>query len=326
MKLASLANGTADGQLVVVSRDTQHYVTVPRIATTFLRAMEIWQDIRSDLEAVYHSLNEGGHDDMLSTAGVGFHAPMPRCFQWLDASAFLNHSFLMQRAYEIPLVPELETLPLMYQGASDGFLGHTDDFPVLDLNHGLDFEGEFGVIIGDVPMGSDAAFSREQIRFVVLLNDWSMRAHGALEMRRGFGFLHAKPTTAFAPFAVSPAELGSDWDKDRVALDLEVTLNGTAFGHPNGREMNFSFPELIAHAARTRDLSAGTIIGSGTVSNAAESAGSACISERQAIEVLKHGKVSTKFLSFGDRVEMTARLRDGSQPFGSLSQKVVQRP
>ena len=250
-------------------------------------------------------------------------APLPRAPQWCDASAFLNHGRLMAQAFNTPPIPLFDTVPVMYQGASDDFLGAHDDVPLPDESQGIDFEGEFGVVVGEVPMGSTPAQAGARVRLLVQLNDWSLRALGPHEMKTGFGFLQAKPSTSFAPVAITPDELGEGWSNSRVHLDLQVEWNGERFGAPNGREMNFGFDALIAHAARTRWLRAGSIIGSGTVSNAARAAGSACIAERRVIEMIDQGVATTGFMRFGDRVRLAALDADGDTPFGVIDQRVV---
>jgi fumarylacetoacetate (FAA) hydrolase len=231
----------------------------------------------------------------------------------------------MERAFNTPPIPEFETMPVMYQGAGDDFLGPCDDVPLPDETQGIDFEGEFGVVVDTVPMGVTPAQALEHVRLIVQINDWSLRALGPREMKSGFGFLQAKPSTSFAPVAVTPDELGLAWRDGRVQLNLHVEWNGKWFGHPHGGAMNFHFGELIAHAARTRTLSAGTIIGSGTVSNDDRSVGSACIAERRVIEILEQGSAKTGFMHFGDRVRMQARTAEGVDgPFGCIEQKVVQ--
>lgn len=231
----------------------------------------------------------------------------------------------MERAFNTPPTPDFDTTPVIYQGACDDFLGPCADVPLPDEAHGIDFEGEFGVIVGRVPLGVSRAAELSHIRRLVQINDWSLRALGPRELKSGFGFLQAKPSSSFAPVAITPDELGERWHDGRVHLDLRVMLNGLEFGRPNGREKNFGFGELIAHAARTRKLSAGTILGSGTVSNEARDAGSACISERRVIEMLDGGEARTPFMHFGDRVRMAATDSDGTQPFGVIDQRVVQQ-
>jgi fumarylacetoacetate (FAA) hydrolase len=229
----------------------------------------------------------------------------------------------MERAFNTPPIPLFDPVPVMYQGASDDFLGPHDDVPLPDEAHGIDFEGEFGVIVDDVPMGCTPAVALTRVRLLVQLNDWSLRALGPHEMKTGFGFLQAKPSTAFAPLAITPDELGEAWRDGRVQLPLHVHWNGRRFGEPDGGEMNFGFGDLIAHAARTRRLRAGTEIGSGTVSNVARAAGSACIAERRVIEMIDEGRAGTAFMRFGDRVRMAATDPQGGTPFGVIDQRVV---
>ena len=323
MKLATYRDGTPDGRLLVVSRDLRRAVDAGTIAPNLLKALERWSSAAPSLHRLSGMLNEG-----LAPGSVAFEpghcmAPLPRTFQWCDASAFLNHGRLMERAFNTPPIPDFDTIPVMYQGASDDFLGPQEDVSLPDEALGIDFEGEFGVIVDRVPMGTTPAQALAAVRLVVQLNDWSLRALGPREMKSGFGFLQAKPSTSFAPVAVTPDELGDAWRDGRVHLDLEVDWNGAPFGRPNGREMNFGFGELVAHAARTRRLGAGTIVGSGTVSNADRAVGSACIAERRVIEIIDHGDPRTQFMRFGDRVRMCARSADGDSPFGVIEQRVV---
>lgn len=323
MKLATYHNGQPDGCLMVVSRDLASAVDVSALAPNLLQAMQDWERVAPQLQEVADMLDAGRAPRAVTFEPGRCMAPLPRSFQWCDASAFLNHGRLMERAFNTPPIPDFETIPVMYQGASDDFLGPQDDVPMPDEALGIDFEGEFGVIVGPVPMGAAPQQAQSAVRLLVQLNDWSLRALGPREMKSGFGFLQAKPSTSFAPVAITPDELGEAWGEGRVRLDLEVEWNGQAFGHPNGREMNFSFGELVAHAARTRKLGAGTIVGSGTVSNAAREAGSACIAERRVIEILDHGAPRTDFMRFGDRVRMHARTPGGELPFGTIEQQVV---
>jgi fumarylacetoacetate (FAA) hydrolase len=324
MKLASYRNGQPDGSLVLVSRDLASSVDVSAIAPNLLHAIQHWEEVAPQLQQLSDSLNAGRAPRAAAFEPARCMAPLPRSFQWCDASAFLNHGRLMERAFNTEPIPDFETVPVMYQGASDDFLGPQDDVALPDEALGIDFEGEFGVIVDRVPMGASPLEALGCVRLLVQINDWSLRALGPREMKSGFGFLQAKPSTSFAPVAITPDELGPDWVGGRIHLDLEVEWNGQAFGHPNGREMNFDFGQLIAHAARTRKLGAGTIIGSGTVSNAERAVGSACIAERRVIEILDHGAARTGFMRFGDAVRMAARTPDGGKPFGTIAQRVVQ--
>jgi fumarylacetoacetate (FAA) hydrolase len=231
----------------------------------------------------------------------------------------------MEQAFNTPPIPDFETVPLMYQGASDDFLGPHDDVPLPSEADGIDFEGEFGVVCGPVTMGVSAQAALDSVRLIVQINDWSLRAFGPREMKVGFGFLQAKPSTSFAPVAVTPDELGDAWRDGRVHMPLQVQWNGERFGEPHGGEMNFDFGQLIAHAARTRRLSAGSIVGSGTVSNVSRTAGSACIAERRVIEKIDQGEIRTSFMKFNDHVSMQALFDDGrAGPFGAIEQRVVQ--
>ena len=306
MKLATYRNGQPDGCLMVVSSDLSTAVDASKLAPSLLQAMQDWERVAPQLEQVSELLNAGRASSAVAFEPARCMAPLPRSFQWCDASAFLNHGRLMERAFNTPPIPDFETIPVMYQGASDDFLGAQDDAPMPDESLGIDFEGEFGVIVDKVPMGATPREAVARVRLLVQLNDWSLRALGPREMKSGFGFLQAKPSTSFAPVAVTPDELGDAWLDGRVRLDLEVEWNGEPFGHPNGREMNVSFGELVAHAARTRKLGAGAIVGSGTVSNAAREVGSACIAERRVIEIIDHGEPRT-----------------GELPFGTIEQQVV---
>lgn len=322
MKLATLKNGSKDGRLVLVSQDLRQAADATDIAPSLLAAVETWASSAPRLRALYDLLNEGRVDAAIDFDPRDAAAPLPRAPQWCDGSAFLNHGRLMEKAYKLAPIPDVDTIPLMYQGASDDLLGAMDDIPLPNESHGIDFEGEFGVIVGDVPMACSPARAREHVLLLVQINDVSLRAFGPREMRAGFGFLQAKPSSSFAPVAVTPDEIGDAWHDARIALDLRVDLNGQWFGSPNGREMNFGFDRLIAHAAATRRLRAGTIVGSGTVSNEGGQKGSACIAERRAIEAIAHGEPRTPFMKFGDRVRMEACHRD-APVFGAIDQRVV---
>lgn len=317
MKLATINNGTADGRLVVVSSDGTRYAEA-QAAMTMQNAIENWDRVAPALrsEAVMAEQTGAG----LEQSSLA--APLPRAWQWLDGSAFVTHGELMQIAFHMDPVPV--DRPLMYQGLSNQFYGPYDDVPLPSEADGIDFEGEYGVMVDQVPMGVSPEDALAHIKLIVQINDWSLRAIAPIEMNTGFGWVQAKPPCSVAPFAVTPDELGEAWKDGRVCLDLAVDWNGTRFGNANGREMAFGFHELVAHAARTRKLCAGTIIGSGTVSNAAyREVGSSCISERRAIEMIDAGAPSTPFVAFGDSVSMEARTTDGRLLFGPISQKVV---
>ena len=318
MKFASLR----DGRLLLVSRDQTRAVHATPIASGLLDALQRWDAVVLPLTDLYESLNAGTVAGAFDFDPGACTAPLPRSPQWLDGSAFLNHGHLMEQAFNTPPIPLFDSVPVMYQGASDDFLGPTDDVPLPSEADGIDFEGEFGVVTGPVPMGTSPEAALACVRLVVQINDWSLRALGPHEMKTGFGFLQAKPSSSFAPVAVTPDELGDAWRDAKVHLDLLIDRDGEWFGHPNGREMNFGFDRLIAHAAFTRKLSAGTVIGSGTVSNAGGAAGSACIAERRAIETIEHGAPRTPFMKFGERVRMEARLA-GQPVFGTIDQRVV---
>lgn len=324
MKFATLPNGTLDGRLVIVSKDLTKAVDATVIAPNLLSAVQNWQEKVADLQALYNLLNEGQVDFAFAFDPTVCLAPLPRSPQWLDASAFLNHGKLMEQAFNVDPIEDFDTIPLMYQGASDDFIGPNADVVMPNETDGIDFEGEFGVVMAEVPMSASVEEAEQAIRLIVQINDWSLRALGAREMHAGFGFLQAKPSSSFAPVAVTLDELGESWANGRVNMSLHVAWNGERFGEPHGREMGFSFPQLIAHASHSRRLSAGCILGSGTVSNAAREAGSACISERRVIEKIDLGEIKTQFMRFGDRVRMQAKFDDGRDgPFGVIEQKIV---
>ena len=325
MKFATLKDGTLDGCLVLVSHDGTRAVTAGAIAPSMINALQYWDAVAPSLQILSDALNAGTAADTFAFDPTVCAAPLPRAPQWLDASSFLNHGRLMDKAFGTPPIPDLDTIPVMYQGASDDFLGPCDDTLLPDEADGIDFEGEFGVVCGPVPMAATSVQALACVRLVVQINDWSLRAMGPREMKTGFGFLQAKPSSAFAPVAVTPDELGEAWHGGRVHMRLHVQWNGERFGEPHGGEMNFDFGRLIAHAARTRKLTAGSIVGSGTVSNVSRTAGSACIAERRVIEKIDQGEIRTGFMKFGDRVRMQARFDDGrAGPFGVIEQGVVQ--
>jgi fumarylacetoacetate (FAA) hydrolase len=325
MKLATLRNGQRDGRLVVVSDDARRCIDACPVAPTLLDALERWSVVEPALQDLSRTVNAPAAEGAIPFDARQCLAPLPRTWQWLDGSAFLNHGLLMERAFKVPPVADFETIPLMYQGVADDFLGPHDDVPLPSEADQIDFEGEFGVVLSETHMGVTAEDALQHVRLIVLINDWSLRALGPREAKSGFGFVQAKPSTAFAPIAVTPDALGAAWQGGRVHLRLQTQRNGEWFGHPHGGAMHFHFGQLIAHAARTRKLSAGTIIGSGTVSNADANVGSSCIAERRMVEALAEGAPRTPFLRFGERVRMVA-LDGQGQPaaFGVIDQAVVQ--
>ncbi|SEI17548.1 fumarylacetoacetate (FAA) hydrolase [Pseudomonas asplenii] len=324
MKLATFNDGSRDGRLLVVSRDLVQAVDASGIVATLQAALENWPQVEADLQHLYQRLNAGEVAQAFELDPLQLAAPLPRASQWLDGSCFLSHGELMQKAFNLEPIEDVEHTPLIYQGASDDFLGPRVDIPLPSEAHGIDFEGEFAVLLDEVPMGCPPEHALQHIRLVLQLNDVSLRALAPREMKTGFGFLQAKPASSFAPVAVTPDELGDAWRDGRVHLPLNVEWNGEWFGHPHGGAMHFGFHELIAHAALTRRLSAGTLIGSGTVSNADRAVGSACIAERRAIETINHGAPRTAFMRFGDRIRMEALGNAGEVLFGAIDQRVVQ--
>jgi fumarylacetoacetate (FAA) hydrolase len=319
MKLATRANGTPDGQLMVVSADGRRWLPAGPRWPNLLATIARWEAAVADLKVLDARL-AAGEGTPVQTAEL--RAPLPRTWQWLDASAFPMHGQLMQVAFNHP--PIKYEKPLMYQGMSDRFYGPYEPVPFPDASQGIDFEGEYAVVVDEVPMGCTAEEAAKHIRLVVQVNDWSLRNLAVPEMKTGFGWIQAKPACSMAPFAVTPDSLGPHWQEQRVGIDLHIDWNEQPFGHANGREMGYGFHELIAHAAATRDLVAGTVIGSGTIANAAYAeVGSSCIAERRAIEIIAHGAPRTEYMAFGDRVRMAARLPDGSEPFGRIEQQVT---
>jgi fumarylacetoacetate (FAA) hydrolase len=323
MKLATLKTKHRDGRLMLVSRDLQQALDVGDLAENLQQAIEQWADIEPQLQELSDKLNSGEASDAFAFDPYQVMAPMPRAYQWLDGSAFLSHGALMQKAFHLEPIEDVESIALMYQGAGDDFLGGRDDIPLPSEQQGIDFEGEFAVLVDAVPMGCPAEQALGHIKLILQLNDVSLRALAPREMKTGFGFLQAKPSSSFAAVAITPDELGASWRDGRVHLPLHIQWNGEWFGHPHGGAMHFGFHQLIAHAALTRRLSAGTVIGSGTVSNADRSVGSACISERRAIEMIEHGVPRTGFMRFGDRVRMDVLGSDGQSLFGGIDQRVV---
>jgi len=323
MKLATLRNGRPDGRLVIVSRDHSRAIDASDIAANLQLALEQWDTAKPMLQERYERLQADQLAGTFAFDAKQAMAPLPRSYQWCDGSAFLHHGRLMEKAFKHPPRENFETIPLLYQGGSDDLLGPCDDVPMSDEGHGIDFEGEFAVFTSRVPMGCSARDALGHVALIGQANDWSLRNLIPREILTGFGFFQSKPSTSFAPLVVTPDELGTSWQDGRVLLDLQIEWNGQWFGNPNGAPMHFGFGELIAHAARTRQLCAGTIIGSGTVSNDIAGVGSACISERRILEIIESGAPKTGFMVFGDRVFMEARTATGDAPFGAIDQRVV---
>jgi fumarylacetoacetate (FAA) hydrolase len=323
MKIASLRSGAPEGELILVNRSLRFAVSGAHIAPTVRAALESWPRVTEQLHRLADDLERGAASGVFPFDPRAVLAPVPRPGQWLDASAFPSHGRLMAKAFGLSPVSQNDW-PLMYQGCSDYTLAAREDVPLPSEADAIDFEGEFAVVVDEVPMGIKPEEALRHVRLIVLVNDWSLRAFGPDEMRAGFGFIRAKPATAYSPVAVTPDELGQAWRSGRVELDLHVHRGEELFGRPNGREMAYDFGRLIAHAAYNRRLSAGAVIGSGTVSNADyTSVGSTCIAERRSIETIETGKPVTEFLRFGERVRVEAF--DGAQRsvFGSIDQCIV---
>ena len=324
MKLASLRHAR-DGQLVVVGRDLQRCRAVPGVAATLQQALDDWAALAPLLAAESAALGQGGAGEPFPLVAGGVAAPLPRAHHWVDGSAYVTHVELVRKARGAELPPSFWTDPLVYQGGSDDFLGARDEAMFASAADGIDLEAEVAVITGDVPMGSTAAEvrARGDIRLVLLVNDWTLRNLTAGELAKGFGFYQSKPATGFSPVAVTPDELGTAWDGGKLCLPLRSHVNGTLLGSPDaGVDMTFDFPRLIEHCARTRNLRAGTIVGSGTVSNADRQSGSSCLAERRMLEVLAQGKPATPFLAHGDVVRIEMLDAGGHTIFGAIEQRV----
>ena len=324
MKLATLPDNTPDGTLVVVSNNNQYNVSAAKIAPNLLIAIENWSDVEGALLELSNALNAGDLEEARPFDPLAARAPLPRSWQWLDGSAFPQHGHLMQKAYNLPPIETKN--PLMYQGMSDRFYGPSDPVPFPSEDGGIDFEGEFAIITDAVPMGTSAKDAIAHIKLIVQLNDWSLRTIAVPEMKTGFGWVQGKPACSMAGVALTPDELGDAWQDGQVHLPLRVDLNGKRFGEAVGNEMEYGFHELVEHAAMTRDLAAGTIIGSGTVSNKNHAeVGSSCISERRAIDMIDFGEIRTPFMSFGDRVRMEAKGPNGEPLFGPIDQQAIKK-
>jgi fumarylacetoacetate (FAA) hydrolase len=324
MKLATIKDGTRDGRLAVVSTDLTRAVYARECAPTLLDAIERWDTVAAPLRHLAARLAQGQCPEVFAFNPFQAMAPLPRCYQWLDGSTFANHGSLMERAFDLGITNEYERYPLVYQGASDDFLGPCDDVYLPSEADNMDFEGEVAVILDEVPMGEPQERMATHIKLIMLVNDVSLRAFAGREMKTGFGWIQAKPSTAFSPVAVTPDELGEAWSDGRVNLPLHVSRNSQWFGHPSGQEMTFNFFRLIEHTAYSRTLRAGTIVGSGTVSNASRTAGSACIAERRAIETLDQGAATTHFMRFGESVRIEMFDADRRSIFGAIQQRYVE--
>jgi len=327
MKLASLKTGGRDGTLIVVNRQLTHYTTVTGLAPTLQCAIEQWQDIAPRLEDIYTELNNIDNNGNVNKATpldiTKLASPLPRAYQWLDGSAYLSHVERVRKARGAAMPPSFLTDPLMYQGGSDIFIGPTDSIYVEDEAWGIDFESEVAVVVDDVPMAIQAEHAEPHIKLIMLVNDVSLRNLIPSELAKGFGFIHGKPPTAFSPVAVTPDELGEMWNKTKLHLPLLSHLNGELFGNPNaGEDMQFGFADLIAHAAKTRPLSAGTIIGSGTVSNNDLQRGCSCLAERRVLEIVELGKAKTPFMQFGDKIRIEMLDQHHQSIFGAIDQDI----
>lgn len=324
MKLATLKDGSRDGQLAVVARDLTQAHVATGIAGTMQHLLDDWNFISPQLEDLYATLNDGKARHAFAFDARQCMAPLPRAFQWVDGSAYLNHVELVRRARGAEVPASFYEDPLMYQGGSDDFLGPTDDAVFASAEWGIDFEAEVAVVTGDVAIGTSAENALESVRLLLLVNDWSLRHLIPAELAKGFGFLQGKPATAFGPLAVTPDELGDAWQGGRVHLALEGRWNGQRVGLTEaGPEMTFHFGQLIAHVARTRRLRAGSIVGSGTVSNKDWGHGFSCIAEKRAIETIESGAPRTAFMQFGDTIRIEMLGRDGLSLFGAIDQRVA---
>lgn len=335
MKLATLQNGTRDGQLVVVAKDLSTYVSADSVCATLQAAIDDWQATSPKLQAIYDDLNAGKLDNAKPFDENACESPLPRAYQWADGSAYVNHVELVRKARNAELPDSFWTDPLMYQGGSDSFIGPRQDIELASEDYGIDFEAEVAVITDDTPMAVSPEKAADHIKLIMLVNDVSLRGLIPGELAKGFGFFQSKPSSAFSPVAITPDELGEAWKDGKVHLPMLATLNGEAFGKAEcGVDMTFDFPTIVAHAAKTRPLGAGAIIGSGTISNkmndgpgkpiAEGGVGYSCIAEIRMIETIDHGAPKTSFMKFGDTIRIEMNDKDGQSIFGAIDQKVVQ--
>jgi fumarylacetoacetate (FAA) hydrolase len=323
MKLASLKSPhSRDGELIVVSRDTRSGAKASHVAPNLREAVENWAQCEPRLREISQRLNHG-QEKSFKLEPEMLHSPMPRTFQWADGSAFIHHVKLVRMARNAPLPETLETVPLLYQGCGDDFLAPTDDISQVDFGHGTDFEGEVGVILSDTPMGVSSEKALEHILLFVLINDVSLRGLIPFEINQGFGFFQGKPSSSFGPLALTLDEVADYWKQGRLHRKLHVELNDERFGEVDASVMHFHFGELIAHAARTRHLRAGTIIGSGTISSEDLNQGCSCIAEKRMLEKIHDGVIKTPFMKVGDTVKLEMFDDSGSSLFGAIHQKVA---
>lgn len=325
MKLATLKDGTRDGQLAIVSRDLKTAVMADGIAPTLQRALDDWQFIAPQLDRVYHDLNAGRANRSFDFDPKHCMSPLPRAYQWADGSAYVNHVELVRKARNAEMPESFWHDPLMYQGGGDDFIGPTDDIELGSEDWGIDFEAEIAVVTDDVPMGATPARALQHIKLLMLVNDVSLRNLIPAELAKGFGFFQSKPASSFSPVAVTPDELGDAWQDGKVHLPLRAIWNDALVGQPNaGVDMVFSFPQLIAHLTRTRGARAGSIIGSGTVSNKEASKGYTCVAEKRALEMIADGEAKTPFMKFGDTIKIEMLDTNGKSIFGAINQQVAQ--
>ncbi|GAA5070502.1 fumarylacetoacetate hydrolase family protein [Lysobacter panacisoli] len=323
MKLGSLKEGGRDGTLIVVSRDLRRAVRATGIAETLQRALEDWSNTAPRLNALYDALNDGAAQDAFDVDMTALAAPLPRAYEFVDGSAYLPHVERVRRARGAEVPESFYTDPLMYQAVSAGFYGPRDPVRVPSEDYGIDLEAEVVIVTDDVPMAPTPEQAAAHIQLIGLVNDVSLRNLIPNELAKGFGFLQSKPRSALSPVFVTPDELGDAWKGSKVHLPLLTHINGEWFGAPEaGVDMQFDFAQLVAHAAKTRPLSAGTIVGSGTVANEDTSLGASCFAEKRTVETLEQGKPITPFMSFGDTVRIEMRARDGSDVFGAIEQRI----
>lgn len=323
MKLGSLkSKKNLDGELCVVSRDLSTAVLATHVSPSLREALENWPEAEARLQKIFDDLNQGKVSGSFVVKEENFHSALPRTWLFADGSAFIHHIKLVRKARNAALPETLLTVPLMYQAECGQFLAPTEAIPQLDFSHGTDFEAEVGVVVDFVPMGTTAAEALDHIRLFVLINDVSLRGLIPGELAQGFGFFQSKPAKALSPFAVTADELGSSWKDGRLHRPLEVNYNQESFGRADAGAMHFHFGELIAHAAKTRNLVAGTLIGSGTVANEDSSVGSSCLAEKRTIEQINSGQPTTPFMKVGDTIEILMKNDQGANIFGRIFQKV----